>query len=148
MNTVETCKYIQDNVDKLCQTEIDEIFKILYKNNCSYTQNNNGVFVNLNWLEEDVLNNIKDYVSFCLCSQREISKYETIKNKLSDKLSTKEKQENNECDVCETPIINNTTNSKNTKISSSMKFYLLKKRFQKKIPAGIYNCNTLTHEEY
>jgi hypothetical protein len=148
MNTIETCKYIQDNIEKLCQTEIDEIFKILYKNNCSYTQNNNGVFVNLNWLDEDILTNIKDYVSFCLCSQREISKYETIKNKLADKLVVKEKADQNDTDLSETTYNKEISSNKTTRVSSSMKFYLLKKRFQKKMTPYVYNCNTLTHEEY
>jgi len=131
----------------LCQNEIDEIFKILHKNDCSYTQNNNGVFVNLNWLDEDILNNIKDYVSFCLCSQREITKYESIKNTLSNKLATKEKIIENDEDALSS--INQTIiSTKNSKISSSMKFYLLKKRFQKKSCPIAYNNNVLTHEEY
>lgn len=132
MNNIDTCKYIHDNIHRLCQNEIDEIFKILHKNDCSYTQNNNGVFVNLNWLDEDILNNIKDYVSFCLCSQREITKYESIKNTLSNKLATKEKIIENDEDALSS--INQTIiSTKNSKISSSMKFYLLKKRFQKKV---------------
>jgi hypothetical protein len=146
MANIESCKYIQDNIDKLCQTEIDAIFKIIYKNNCSYTHNNNGIFVNLNWLDEEVLSNIKDYVSFCLCSQREINKYETIKNKLSDKLITKEKANIVDDDVVDIPIAN--VSNKTCKVSSSMKFYLLKKKFQKKIAQGVYNNNILTHEEY
>jgi|SRR5210317_1508643 len=147
MNNIDTCKYIHDNIHRLCQNEIDEIFKILHKNDCSYTQNNNGVFVNLNWLDEDILNNIKDYVSFCLCSQREITKYESIKNTLSNKLATKEKIIENDEDALSS--INQTIiSTKNSKISSSMKFYLLKKRFQKKSCPIAYNNNVLTHEEY
>jgi len=147
MNNLEICKYIYDNIHRLCQTEIDEIFKILHKNNCSYTQNNNGVFVNLNWLDEEVLINIRDYISFCLCSQKEITKYESIKNKLSDKLSIKDKQI--DLDEDETHIVNdNIVPIKSSKISSSMKFYLLKKKFQKKSSPNTYNNNVLTHEEY
>lgn len=147
MNNIDTCKYIHDNIHRLCQNEIDEIFKILHKNDCSYTQNNNGVFVNLNWLDEDILNNIKDYVSFCLCSQREITKYESIKNTLSNKLATKEKLIENDDDTLSS--INQTIiSTKNSKISSSMKFYLLKKRFQKKSCPITYNNNVLTYEEY
>ena len=146
MNNIEICKYIYDNIHRLCQTEIDEIFKILHKNNCSYTQNNNGVFVNLNWLDDEILINIKDYISFCLCSQKEITKYESIKNKLSDKLI---KDKHQDLDDEDTNMINdNTTPVKNSKISSSMKFYLLKKKFQKKSSPIAYNNNVLTYEEY
>lgn len=146
----DICKYIQSNIDKLCQTEIDEIFKILYKHNCAYTQNNNGVFVNLNWLDGKIITEIKNYITFCLQSQNEINKYEKIKNTISDSLSNKEKIEEddekiNDNDFTNAKIVVN----KQQKISSSLKFYLLKKKFQKKIIMSNNNYNnSLTHEEY
>lgn len=146
----DICKYIQSNIDKLCQTEIDEIFKILYKHNCAYTQNNNGVFVNLNWLDDKIITEIKNYITFCLQSQNEINKYEKIKNTISDSLINKEKLEDEDDKVDEVDYTN-TKNviNKQQKVSSSLKFYLLKKKFQKKyiLPNNNYN-NSLTHEEY
>lgn len=147
---LEICKYIQINIDKLCQTEIDEIFKILYKNNSQYTQNNNGVFVNLNWLDEDILLQIHDYISFCLTSQTEITKYEIMKNMITDTIINKDKSDD------KTPFtytnssnISNTILYKQPKLSSSMKFYLLKKKFQKKSVLNNHNVNNiLTYEEY
>lgn len=144
------CRYIQGNIDKLCQTEIDEIFKILYKSNCSYTQNNNGVFVNLNWLDSSVLKNIQEYIKFCMQSQCEINHYEKIKNIMSDTLVVKDKICEDKCQEDVEKCVSNTTGNKQTRISSSMKFYLLKKRFQKKCSTTI-NANTynlLTYEEY
>lgn len=147
----EVCKYIQTNIHKLCQVEIDEIFKILYKNNSTYTQNNNGVFVNLNWIKEDILIQIHDYINFCLTSQTEINKYEIMKNMITDTMNNKEKVDDGNL-----ILSYNTSNShlqntviKNNKISSSMKFYLLKKKFLKKNNVYINNVNNnLTYEEY
>lgn len=149
----ELCKYIQSNITKLCQTEIDEVFKILHKNNSTYTQNNNGVFVNLNWINENILNQIKDYIIFCLRSQTEINKYEIMKSMITDSMINKHKHEDDDKDI------NNANNSnvvntctKSTRVSSSMKFYLLKKKFQKKTIIQKNNNNNinniLTHEEY
>jgi hypothetical protein len=147
---LELCRYVQNNINKLCQTEIDEIFKILHKNNSTYTQNNNGVFVNLNWVDTDILQQLHDYVSFCIKSQSEISKYELMKNMLNDSMANKEKHEND-------PTISYAYSSSNIaqnvckipKISSSMKFYLLKKKFLKKNNvASVVNNNILNYEEY
>lgn len=146
----DICKYIQSNIDKLCQTEIDEIFKILYKHNCAYTQNNNGVFVNLNWLDDKILKEIKNYITFCLQSQNEISKYEKIKNTISDSLVNKDKIEDEDDKIDDVDFVTTKAVMKQQqRVSSSLKFYLLKKKFQKKVVQlnNNYN-NSLTHEEY
>ena len=145
--TFEICKYIQSNINKLCQTEVDEIFKIIYKNNSNYTQNNNGVFINLNWVDEDILKQIYDYVSFCLTSQSEINKYEAMKSIMTDSMN-KEKTDETRSDDISDPVIAPQV-IKHNRVSSSMKFYLLKKKYQKR--CGSFDNkvnNTLTHEEY
>lgn len=154
-NNIEICKHIQNNIDKLCQTEIDEIFKIIHKNNSKYTQNNNGIFINLNWMEEHILMKIYDYINFCLKSQNEISKYEIMKTLLNDNIINKDKNKDKKDDEDDEEeeesknIAKTTVNLKQPRVSSSMKFYLLKKKFIKK---NMYNIisfdNLLTHEEY
>lgn len=147
---LELCRYIQNNISKLCQTEIDEIFKILHKNNSTYTQNNNGIFVNLNWIDTEILQQLHDYVSFCIKSQTEISKYEMMKNMLNDSMANKEKHEDDVILTCNyTSNIVQNTGSKVPKVSSSMKFYLLKKKFLKKNSVVSTNMNNvLNYEEY
>ena len=151
MNTtnLELCKYIQSNINKLCQTEIDEIFKILHKNNSTYTQNNNGIFVNLNWVNPNILKQIHDYISFCLKSQTEINKYEIMKNMINDSMTNREKTDNpNSLITSNSSNMSNNT-IKQSKVSSSMKFYLLKKKFLKRNPCvSNYMNNVLNHEEY
>lgn len=153
-DTTHICKDIQNNINKLCSTEIDEIFKILHKNNSIYTQNNNGIFVNLNWVDENILQQIYDYIQFCLRSQTEINKYELMKTKISDSINNKEKIDDDKDDItigCTNASSSNTVKQQ-TKISSSMKFYLLKKKFQKKYTGNQnvnnYHDNYLTHDEY
>ena len=82
-NKIDLCKKIQSNIANLSSNEIDELFKILYKNNSNYTKNNNGIFVNLNWIDEEILIEINNYINFCLKSQTEINKYEIMKNLLN-----------------------------------------------------------------
>jgi hypothetical protein len=150
MNKIELCKNIKDNIGKLSNNEILEIFKIINSNNTKYTRNNNGIFINLKWIDEDILNKINDYISFSIKSQNEMIKYEQIKNSLTDTINFKDKNS----DVNTKDAINNITTSNlsqltRSKISSSMKFYLLKKKFMK--PILLQNTivdNDLTYEEY
>ena len=55
MYNQEKYREIERKIKQLSSTQIEELFKILTKNNCKYTLNNNGVFLNLSWLEEDLL---------------------------------------------------------------------------------------------
>lgn len=148
-NNIELCKKIQNNIHKLCLTEIDEIFKILHKYNSNYSKNNNGVFINLNWLDKHILEEIDKYIDFCLLSQNEINKYEIMKNLLNDTINNKEKEHSDINEIDENITNTNTTNINKNKVSSSMKFYLLKKKFLKKntIPSTLLD-NILTYEEY
>jgi len=163
MNKIDLCKTIQANVSKLTDNENLELFKIILDTDANYTKNNNGVFLNLNWIDEELLNKMNNYIIFCIKSQNEISKYELMKTLLNDSINTKENneeientsndKENINIDADNNvPLLNglsaNITNQKQ-KFSSSMKFYLLKKKFMKQ--NNNYNVcleNDLTYEDY
>ena len=206
MNKIDLCKTIQANVSKLTDNENLELFKIILDTNANYTKNNNGIFLNLNWIDEELLLKINNYISFCIKSQNEISKYELMKTLLNESINTKEpiggdellSTGNNGCcdsgdsgdsgegcegceggegsvrgDRCEGANTNNnaggdlnnannpnndnnaiigaTSNIVNQKqkFSSSMKFYLLKKKFMKQ-SISYTTCidNDLTYEDY
>jgi len=138
------CKKIKNNINNLNQNELEEIFKIIYKSNSNYSSNNNGVFINLSWIDEDTIIKINNYIDFCIKSHNEINKYEIICNNFSHVINNKEKPfENN----LETTEITNKNNKQ--KISSYMKFYLLKKKYMKQSVIVINKTEkNLTHEEY
>ena len=149
MNKIELCKNIKDNIGKLSNNEILEIFKIINNNNTKYTRNNNGIFINLKWIEDDILNKINDYISFSIKSQDEMIKYEKIKNSLTDSINFKDKICDDNNDIVSNITITNVLQLNRSKISSSMKFYLLKKKFMKPILSqNIIIDNVLTYEEY
>ena len=203
MNKIDLCKTIQANVSKLTDNENLELFKIILDTNANYTKNNNGIFLNLNWIDEELLLKINNYISFCIKSQNEISKYELMKTLLNESINTKEPIGGDEllsagnngccdsgegregCEGCEggkgcvsgdgrdeantnnnaggdlnnannpnndnNAIIGATSNIVNQKqkFSSSMKFYLLKKKFMKQ-NISYTTCidNDLTYEDY
>jgi hypothetical protein len=148
----ERCKALVESVKLLSDMENEEIFKMIYKYNSTYTRNNNGIFVNLSWLSEDLLEKLELYVKFCNRSQNEIKKYESLCDVLNLKLHEtsmlhkdeikKEKEKEKEKDKIDNDkrlademeeledLQDNEINC-NSKISSSMRFSLLKKRFSK-----------------
>ena len=67
-------------------------------------------------------------------------------NKKKNKIEKEENFDDNIYD--EKNIENQIINAKSLKISSSMKFYLFKKKFLKKYPNVNNICNLLSHEEY
>ena len=148
------CNNIQSNILNLSQNELYEIFKILYNNNSTYTKNNNGVFVNLNWLDYEILKQIHDYINFCIKSHKEITKYEIMKNMYNENLNKKKYKndidDNFDATIYEEKNLENQTvvNTRSVKVSSSMKFYLFKKKFLKKYPIISNACNLLVYENY
>lgn len=148
MNKIEICKQIQASISKLSENEIIEVFKIISETNTNYTKNNNGIFLNLNWVDEDILQKIYNHINFCIKSQNEISKYEMMKNLLNDSIKGKEKDADEIVATTDAVETSNTLSIKQ-KCSSSMKFYLLKKKFMKQnsINTNI-DDNDLTYEDY
>lgn len=87
--SLNLCKNIKNNISLLSQNELNEIFKILHKNDSKYTKNNNGVFVNLNWLDNNILIEIDNYINFCIKSNKEIKKHEIMKNIYNENMNKK-----------------------------------------------------------
>jgi len=134
-----------ESIQNLNPTEYEEMFKLLYQNKCEYTRNNNGIFLNLSWLEQELLEKLELFVEFCKASRREIQHYESICKNLSMNIHDK-----HTLDKTETPgtsientdasavVVSDETIRKNyiaslavLKNTSAVKFYLLKKKYAK-----------------
>tara|TARA_B100001027_G_C16152611_1_gene278865 strand:- start:120 stop:551 length:432 start_codon:yes stop_codon:yes gene_type:complete len=73
--------YIINSSKKFTRFEHIEIFKILKKKNIKYSENSNGIFVNLNYLENNILDHIFNFIYFCASN----------KEKLNDEFQKREK---------------------------------------------------------
>ena len=136
MYNQEKYREIERKIKQLSSTQIEELFKILTKNNCKYTLNNNGVFLNLSWLEEDLLKKIEIFIDFCNESKKEVDKYKKICKKLNETLYDKSNNKDTELIDDEKILLDDNTTIEVVKklvpkVSSSMKFYLLKKKFSR-----------------
>ena len=75
--------FIITQVKNLHKYEQIQIFKIFRNNEVKYSENKNGVFVNLNYINEVILDKIIVFINFCqknkVLLEKEISKREQIK---------------------------------------------------------------------
>lgn len=71
-------KQLIDQIHKLSDTEHAEIFKILLQYNANYTQNNNGIFLNLTSVPDECISTLTDFVNFCIENKKDLDDYEKI----------------------------------------------------------------------
>lgn len=131
---------IESMIKTLSLTQTEEIFKIFQKNKCQYTVNNNGVFINLSWVSSDILNEVEQFIKFCLESKQQLDQYEAIYQTLNRKFNEtssidfeeEEKDEKEEfSEDTEKALFD--IKKHPPRVSSSMKFYLFKKKFSKNV---------------
>ena len=73
---------IRKQIELLNNIHHIEIAKILKNNNIKLTENNNGLFVNLNNIDINVINEINKYLTFVNIQENTINDVEVIKKDL------------------------------------------------------------------
>lgn len=61
---------------ELGPTEHGEIFKILTAHGVDHTQNNNGIFVNLSRVSDDVMDEVQRFVDYCVENKQDLDEYD------------------------------------------------------------------------
>ncbi len=84
-------KKLIESVKKLSKDEIIEIFKIFLDNNIPYSENNNGIFINLNNVREKTLNEINKYIDYIEIKKNDLINSEIKVNEQKDLLGTSNK---------------------------------------------------------
>lgn len=78
--TLEHKYELKKNIEQLDKNELLEIFKIIRSDTKKYTENNNGIFINLKHLKKKTLKKIFNFVNYC---KNNI----LITNKIQEKIS-------------------------------------------------------------
>jgi hypothetical protein len=89
---MESLKNLRDKIQTLEKIHQLHILKILIENNISYTENSNGVFINMITLNEDVSNSIEKYLEYVSLQEDHLGKVETEKNKYLDEMEKDNKE--------------------------------------------------------
>lgn len=56
---------IKNKLEYLSENELTEIFKIIKNNNEKYTINKNGIFINLNMMKKNTIQELCNFIYFC-----------------------------------------------------------------------------------
>lgn len=125
-------KYILKHIEILSKEEQKELFKIVHTNKTIYTRNNNGVFVNLSWVSDNVIDKIYNYIKYCLLSHNAIENAERIQEEIKKNHINKNEAQTDNVSASQNAEINKTSNQqKNKNTTSTMKFYVARKRLSK-----------------
>jgi hypothetical protein len=57
-------KNLQKQIGELTDHEQTEIYRLFVKYDCKYTKNNNGIFINMNTLSSEVIDEIKKLIEY------------------------------------------------------------------------------------
>lgn len=88
--TIEQLEILRDkiqNIDNNTQHHL-KILEIIKNNNANYTENSNGVFVNMNNLESTIIEKIKEYLIYIEQQNKKFEDVENIKNQLKKEYLT------------------------------------------------------------
>jgi len=78
---VEELKKIRDMIQALDSIHQLQILKILKENNIKYTENNNGIFINMTLLDKTTLKQIRNFIKYVNLQQKQLESVEDIKAK-------------------------------------------------------------------
>ena len=80
----ESLKMLRDNIEALPVFHQTEVLRILYKNHITFSENKNGVFLNLSYVNLDVIHKISEYVTFVQNQESQMCEFEKKKMTLSN----------------------------------------------------------------
>ena len=69
---IERKKQLVNIVKSLSDLQKNEIFNIIQKNNLKYSENNNGIFINITDLNCNIMNDIYNYIEYSNSNNDEI----------------------------------------------------------------------------
>ena len=81
MTDISNLKKLRDYIELMDKIHQVHIFKILKNNNTEYTENTNGVFINMTLLDNLTLTHIKDFIKYVDLQKEQLETIEDIKAK-------------------------------------------------------------------
>ena len=75
---LDALKSLRDKIELLTIFNQTEIFRIIYTSNVTFSENKNGIFINLTYVDANVIEKISEYIVY-------VSKQESHLNEVEDK---------------------------------------------------------------
>jgi hypothetical protein len=81
---IDSLKYLRDKVESLTVFHQTEVLRILHKNKVTFSENKNGIFVNLTYVNSDVIDAINEYIIYVYKQESQLNEIEEKKIVLSN----------------------------------------------------------------
>jgi hypothetical protein len=81
---IDALKYLRDKIETLTVFQQTEILRILQMNKVTFSENKNGIFVNLTYVSEDVIKKINEYIMYVDKQELQLNEVEEKKIVLSN----------------------------------------------------------------
>ena len=79
---IDNLKELKNKIMKLQENEYYEILKIIIKNNFNYSENKNGVFINMTKLSPQIIEELEKMVVFCEKNKIRLNNDSKVRNNL------------------------------------------------------------------
>ena len=96
MQKIEKLEQLRHQIESLEKFHQTEILKILYEkvDKEVLNENNNGTFVNLSSLNDDIINNLESYLTYVTKQEKQLGALENQKEEFKVKYFQKENKDN------------------------------------------------------
>jgi len=84
MTDISDLKLLRDHIENMDPIHQIHIFKILKQNQIEYTENNNGIFINMTLLTNHTLKHIRHFIKYVDLQQKQLESVEDIKAKYQE----------------------------------------------------------------
>ena len=81
MNETDQLKKLRDSIEELDIIHQIHILKIFNEHNIDFTENSNGIFINMTLLDNVTLNEIKKFIKYVNLQEKQLESVEDIKAK-------------------------------------------------------------------
>jgi len=84
MDNTQDLEFLKEKIEGLSKTHQIEILKIFLENEIKVNENKSGIFINMSYLESDILEKIGKYLSYIQEQESNLSSLETQKEQFKN----------------------------------------------------------------
>ncbi len=93
MRNVSYLKKLKKKIEQLDMCHHTKILSIIKNNNINYSENKNGIFINMNLLNETIIQDIEKYIKYVDIQEKTLKKVENLKYDFKKEYFNKEDKE-------------------------------------------------------
>ena len=83
---IDNVKKLRDTIQNMDPIHQVNILKIIKKNEVDFTENSNGIFINMSLLDDDTINEMTKFVKYVNLQEKQLDSVEDIKAKYKKEL--------------------------------------------------------------